>query len=128
MLCSDPSLPPDRGDEGIRAGCTARNRATDRLRREAVGAAKLRQVAATAACGEPAPDEAAASGVADDRLRLIFTCCHPALALEARVALTLRTLGCGRDMCKTGRRGVAARPLGQDAVVDDLESDHAVIR
>ncbi|WP_432924154.1 RNA polymerase sigma factor [Microbispora sp. CA-135349] len=68
----------------------ARNRAVDRLRREATGAAKLREVAdVLAAQGGDAADE---PGVPDDRLRLIFTCCHPALALEARVALTLRTL------------------------------------
>jgi RNA polymerase sigma-70 factor (ECF subfamily) len=67
----------------------ARNRATDRLRREAVGAAKLRELAAL----EPAePEDEPAQAVPDDRLRLIFTCCHPALAFEARVALTLRTL------------------------------------
>jgi RNA polymerase sigma-70 factor (ECF subfamily) len=67
---------------------TARNRATDRLRRETVGAAKLREVAAMAYEPEPEDD----SGVPDDRLRLMFTCCHPALALDAQVALTLRTL------------------------------------
>jgi RNA polymerase sigma-70 factor (ECF subfamily) len=68
---------------------TARNRAIDRLRREVSGAAKLRQAAVLArAVDEPEePDE-----VRDDRLRLIFTCCHPALPFEARVALTLRTL------------------------------------
>ncbi|WP_329429866.1 RNA polymerase sigma factor [Streptosporangium sp. NBC_01495] len=66
----------------------ARNRAVDRLRREAVGAAKLREVAAMSY--EPEPEDG--GGVPDDRLRLMFTCCHPALALEARVALTLRTL------------------------------------
>ncbi|MEQ7004997.1 sigma-70 family RNA polymerase sigma factor [Actinopolymorpha sp. B17G11] len=68
---------------------TARNRATDRIRREATGNAKLRQAALLARDGdEPAePDE-----VQDDRLRLIFTCCHPALPFEGRVALTLRTL------------------------------------
>ena len=64
---------------------TARNRAIDWMRREAVGAAKLREVAAMEN-DEPAYD------VPDDRLRLMFTCCHPALAMEARVALTLRTL------------------------------------
>jgi RNA polymerase sigma-70 factor, ECF subfamily len=55
---------------------TARNRATDRIRREATGNAKLREAALLARDGdEPAePDE-----VQDDRLRLIFTCCHPAL-------------------------------------------------
>jgi RNA polymerase sigma-70 factor (ECF subfamily) len=67
---------------------TARNRATDRLRREAVGAAKLRQAALLAV-----PEAGAGTGgIQDDRLRLMFTCCHPALAFEARVALTLRTL------------------------------------
>ncbi|MFI5735606.1 RNA polymerase sigma factor [Kribbella sp. NPDC051587] len=65
---------------------TARNRAIDWLRREAVGAAKLQEVAAMT--HEPPP----AYDVPDDRLRLMFTCCHPALAMEARVALTLRTL------------------------------------
>jgi RNA polymerase sigma-70 factor (ECF subfamily) len=70
----------------------ARNRATDRLRRRAAEAAKLREAAALA----PADDHDQAwddeSGIRDDRLRLMFTCCHPALALDARVALTLRTL------------------------------------
>src|SRR5215469_16378285 len=69
---------------------TARNRALDRLRRTKTEAVKLQQVAALSVPAEPAgPDD---SGVGDDRLRLIFTCCHPALPLEARVALTLRTL------------------------------------
>ncbi|MFE9446349.1 RNA polymerase sigma factor [Streptomyces sp. NPDC006602] len=71
---------------------TARNRAIDRLRRDAVGAAKLREMAATSRGAAPDTEDAEVSGVSDDRLRLIFTCCHPALALEARVALTLRTL------------------------------------
>jgi RNA polymerase sigma-70 factor (ECF subfamily) len=71
---------------------TARNRALDVLRREAVGAAKLREAAMRGRDGpsyDGAPDD---SGVHDDRLRLMFTCCHPALPVEARVALTLRTL------------------------------------
>ena len=74
---------------------TARNRAFDRLRRSALGTRKLQEVARLAERSEgpagekPVYDE---SGIADDRLRLIFTCCHPALSLEARVALTLRTL------------------------------------
>jgi RNA polymerase sigma-70 factor, ECF subfamily len=73
---------------------TARNRAVDRLRREAVGAAKLREAALLAELAEPGqPAEPGdASGVPDDRLRLMFTCCHPALAFESQVALTLRTL------------------------------------
>ncbi|SDM40421.1 RNA polymerase sigma factor [Allokutzneria albata] len=68
----------------------ARNRAVDALRRSAVERRKLREVAVLAltAATEPAPAEE----VADDRLRLVFTCCHPALALEARTALTLRTI------------------------------------
>ncbi|MFI6334936.1 RNA polymerase sigma factor [Streptomyces sp. NPDC050535] len=70
---------------------TARNRATDVLRRHATGAAKLREAAVPARATEP-DDPWDESGVEDDRLRLIFTCCHPALAIEARVALTLRTL------------------------------------
>jgi RNA polymerase sigma-70 factor (ECF subfamily) len=68
----------------------ARNRAVDRVRRAASGAEKLKEVAVMSAPSEPvALDD---SGVGDDRLRLIFTCCHPALALDAQVALTLRTL------------------------------------
>ncbi|MFF0342432.1 RNA polymerase sigma factor [Kribbella sp. NPDC004875] len=75
---------PDR--PGAWLTTTARNRAIDWLRREAVGAAKLKEVAAMQEEPEPPYD------VPDDRLRLMFTCCHPALAMEARVALTLRTL------------------------------------
>lgn len=70
---------------------TARNRALDVLRREAVGARRLEEAAVLARTEDPdGPDDD--SGVHDDRLRLIFTCCHPALPAEARVALTLRTL------------------------------------
>ena len=78
---------------------TARHRGVDRLRRASTGARKLEEIAMTSGLG-PGDDEPDArstiddhtSGVADDRLRLIFTCCHPALALEGQVALTLRTL------------------------------------
>jgi RNA polymerase sigma-70 factor (ECF subfamily) len=65
----------------------ARNRAVDVLRRAAVERRKLQDLALLTA---PAPD--GEEEVVDDRLRLIFTCCHPALPLEARVALTLRTI------------------------------------
>ncbi|TCM51782.1 RNA polymerase sigma-70 factor (ECF subfamily) [Kribbella sp. VKM Ac-2568] len=68
---------------------TARNRAIDRLRREASRADKQAQAALLHAQDEPVEEGA----VRDDRLRLIFTCCHPALALNVRVALTLRLLG-----------------------------------
>ncbi|CAL9357703.1 RNA polymerase sigma factor [Streptomyces sp. enrichment culture] len=68
---------------------TARNRAVDRLRREAGREERHRQAALLHAGGPP-PEE---GPVHDDRLRLLFTCCHPALAAPARVALTLRLLG-----------------------------------
>ncbi|WP_107655349.1 RNA polymerase sigma factor [Nocardia suismassiliense] len=68
---------------------TARNRAIDRLRKEAARADKYAQAALLQADTEPAEEGA----VRDDRLRLIFTCCHPALARAAQVALTLRLLG-----------------------------------
>ena len=67
---------------------TARNRAIDRLRRARTGIAKEQELLMTMN-DEPTFGE---TGIGDDRLRLIFTCCHPALALDARVALTLRTL------------------------------------
>jgi RNA polymerase sigma-70 factor (ECF subfamily) len=67
---------------------TARNRAIDRLRREASRADRHAQAALLHARDEPEED-----AVHDDRLRLIFTCCHPALATTAQVALTLRLLG-----------------------------------
>ena len=77
---------------------TARNRAIDQLRRAKVLADKapaLRRQAeldSEIAEVEPAAEDEM-SPIADDRLRLIFTCCHPALPMDARVALTLRTLG-----------------------------------
>jgi RNA polymerase sigma-70 factor (ECF subfamily) len=68
---------------------TARNRAIDRIRREQVLAAKLPLVA------RPETEESAVpvTTIPDERLELLFTCCHPALATEAQVALTLRALG-----------------------------------
>jgi RNA polymerase sigma-70 factor, ECF subfamily len=68
---------------------TARHKAIDRLRRNALLARKQDEIARHIELS--APDEEAT--VPEDRLRLIFTCCHPALAIEAQVALTLRTLG-----------------------------------
>jgi RNA polymerase sigma-70 factor (ECF subfamily) len=68
---------------------TARNKAIDRLRREASREDRHAQAALLHARDEPVEE----SPVRDDRLRLIFTCCHPALAPHARVALTLRLLG-----------------------------------
>jgi RNA polymerase sigma-70 factor, ECF subfamily len=70
----------------------ARNRALDRLRRARTEAAKLRELAAMSQIDQRLDPPGEAGDIPDDRLRLIFTCCHPALPLDARVALTLRTL------------------------------------
>ena len=77
----------------------AKNRAIDRLRRERRGAELLEEAASLGSEAEAMDEHDTESdsdfdesGIEDDRLRLIFTCCHPALALEGRVALTLRTL------------------------------------
>ena len=74
---------------------TARNKALDRIRRSRRHAEKLAELerGLLAAGTESTVRLGSESRLADDRLRLIFTCCHPALALDARVALTLRTLG-----------------------------------
>jgi RNA polymerase sigma-70 factor (ECF subfamily) len=94
-------LPPNPGGWIV---TTARRRAVDRLRREAtrqgsqVAAARLAEAAGGADAGhavvveEEVADEEVGP-VEDDRLRMLFTCCHPALAAPARVALTLRLLG-----------------------------------
>ncbi|MFD7470955.1 RNA polymerase sigma factor [Streptomyces sp. NPDC059837] len=68
---------------------TARNRAVDRLRRESTREARHAEADRLYARDEPAEE----GPVRDDRLRLIFTCCHPALATQAQVGLTLRLLG-----------------------------------
>ncbi len=75
---------------------TARHKAIDRLRRDARFREKREELARWAALEEDAPPQFAdgpGGRPEDDRLRLIFTCCHPALAVEAQIALTLRTLG-----------------------------------
>ena len=81
---------PDR--PGAWLTTAARRRAFDRARRDAIGTRKHEEAAVLSPLDDPdvPPDDP--SGIADDRLRLIFTCCHPALATEAQVALTLRTL------------------------------------
>jgi RNA polymerase sigma-70 factor, ECF subfamily len=71
----------------------ARNKAIDRLRRERRLAQKQVELAQLMTLDPEGPDRQNRSSVVDDRLRLIFTCCHPALSPETRVALTLRTLG-----------------------------------
>jgi RNA polymerase sigma-70 factor (ECF subfamily) len=84
---------------------TARNRAIDRLRREATRADRQAQ-AALLHDPEPPPEE---GPVHDERLRLIFTCCHPALAPAARVALTLRLL-CGLTTGEIARAFLVPEP------------------
>jgi RNA polymerase sigma-70 factor (ECF subfamily) len=71
---------------------TARNRAIDRIRRDRTLAAKTRQLQAEEAV-DPRSRRLEETTFRDERLELIFTCCHPALALDAQVALTLRALG-----------------------------------
>jgi RNA polymerase sigma-70 factor (ECF subfamily) len=80
-------LPDNPGAWIVRA---ARNRAIDRLRRERRYEDKLKELERLMP-GQP--DDPIDTSLPDDRLRLFFTCCHPALSPEARVALTLRTLG-----------------------------------
>ena len=73
---------------------TARRKAIDRLRRDRVLADRVERLGQLAELQSASPDDdLPRSAVGDDRLRLIFTCCHPALAMPARVALTLRSLG-----------------------------------
>ena len=86
---------------------TARNRAVDRVRRAVTGAAKLQEAAVLSPRDEPVRDDD--SGVGDDRLRLIFTCCHPALSMDAQVALTLRTLA-GLETAEIARAFLVPEP------------------
>jgi RNA polymerase sigma-70 factor, ECF subfamily len=85
----------------------ARNRAVDVLRRRATEMVKLQQALLLSPAEEPPAPQA--GGIADDRLRLIFTCCHPALPLEARVALTLRTLA-GLTTAEIARAFLVSEP------------------
>src|SRR5213079_590769 len=99
-------LPPN---PGAWITTTARNRAIDRLRRESRG----RELLSEAALLSPDNDDPGSPGkegpVQDDRLRLIFTCCHPALSTEAQVALTLRLLG-GASTKEVARSFLVAEP------------------
>jgi RNA polymerase sigma-70 factor (ECF subfamily) len=83
-------LPPNPGGW---ITTTARNRGIDHLRRESRGRERLRQSLHAAQQPSQEPSREEAEPVQDDRLRLIFTCCHPALSTESQVALTLRLLG-----------------------------------
>jgi RNA polymerase sigma-70 factor (ECF subfamily) len=99
-------LPPNPGGW---ITTTARNRAIDRLRRESRGRELLGEVAVLSPrVDDPGiPEEVAP--VEDNRLRLIFTCCHPALSTEAQVALTLRLLG-GLSTEQVARSFLVAEP------------------
>jgi RNA polymerase sigma-70 factor (ECF subfamily) len=98
----DDGVPPNPGGW---ITTTARNRAIDHLRREARGRELVAQ--GPEVDDEPTGDEA--EPVEDDRLRLIFTCCHPALSSEAQVALTLRLLG-GLSTAVVARAFLVAEP------------------
>jgi RNA polymerase sigma-70 factor, ECF subfamily len=88
----------------------ARRRAMDLIRRNDTLAGKLPLlVEAATSPGPGAGDDTAADPIPDDRLRLIFTCCHPALATEARVALTLRLL-CGLSTGEVARAFLVSEP------------------
>ncbi|MGI9008897.1 MAG: RNA polymerase sigma factor [Streptosporangiaceae bacterium] len=102
------------GRPGAWLTTVARNRALDRLRRRSTEAAKLEQSARLAMSPGLPPSgpegvDMDAEDIQDDRLRLIFTCCHPALPLEARVALTLRTLA-GLTTAEIARAFLTAEP------------------
>ena len=105
----------------------ARNRAMDRLRRSGMEHTKLQEVAvlerlgATSKRGEAGDEDE--SGVPDERLRLIFTCCHPALALEARVALTLRTLA-GLSTAEIARAFLVPEPTMAKRLVRAKQKIH----
>jgi RNA polymerase sigma-70 factor (ECF subfamily) len=99
-------LPPNPGGW---ITTTARNRAIDRLRRESRGRELRAELALLAPGDEEAGTTEAEGPVHDDRLRLIFTCCHPALSGEAQVALTLRLLG-GLSTEEVARAFLVAEP------------------
>ena len=86
----------------------ARHKAIDRIRRRTRFAEKLEQMTASEVSSNIQPD-LDATDIPDDRLRLIFTCCHPALAPEAQVALTLRTL-CGLETDEIARGFLVPTP------------------
>jgi RNA polymerase sigma-70 factor (ECF subfamily) len=96
----------------------ARNRAVDRLRRQRTGDAKLEQLGAGpegAAMNEPGTD--ALLEVGDERLSMLFTCCHPALGLDARVALTLQAVG-----------GLTAAEIGRAFLVPEATMAQRLVR
>lgn len=98
---------------------TARNKALDRVRRRASFAGKTQGLRTL---GELRQEELQSheellQGYADERLRLLFTCCHPALSLEAQVALTLRTLG-----------GLSTREVGRALLIEEATMAQRLVR
>ena len=93
---------------------TARNRAIDRLRRGRVGAVKEVQAEEVRALEMLGSDD---QQIPDERLRLIFTCCHPALPMEARVALTLRTVG-----------GLSSREIARAFLISETTVQQRLVR
>jgi RNA polymerase sigma-70 factor (ECF subfamily) len=105
-------LPPNPGGW---ITTTARNCAIDRLRRESRGTELLREVAVLRrGDDQPAPEQV--ESVPDDQLRLIFTCCHPALSTDVQVALTLRLLG-GLSTDEVARAFLVAEPTMSQRLV-----------
>jgi RNA polymerase sigma-70 factor, ECF subfamily len=108
----EAGLPPN---PGAWLTTTARNKAIDRLRREGK---RHERHTASARLREPDPDPPGPAGpVSDDRLRLIFTCCHPALAQPAQVALTLRLLG-----------GLQTPEIARAFLVSDATMNQRIVR
>jgi RNA polymerase sigma-70 factor, ECF subfamily len=96
---------------------TARRKAIDRLRRDRAVADRVERLRVLAERdAAAAPQEPEDSAVGDDRLRLMFTCCHPALAREAQVALTLRLLG-GLTTAEVARAFLVGEPAMAQRIV-----------
>jgi len=99
---------------------TARRKAVDRVRRDQTRAANQPALERLEQAGRTEPstrgDDAGDGTIVDDRLRLVFTCCHPALGIDARVALTLRTL-CGLGVPEIARAFLTTEPAMQQRIV-----------